>query len=320
MRRRLLATALLLAMYAGPAFAQAKPQVVTGSKAFAESWILGEALKQLAEETGTATAVHRRNLGGTEIVYQALRSGGVDIYVEYTGTLSEVILKLPGRPSIAEMRRKLAPLGLGVSDSLGFNDGYALAVRPETKAKYGLRRISDLRKHPNLRLGFTHEFIGREDGWLGLRARYGLSGMSPRGFDHSLAYQAIESGGIDLMEVYTTDPQIQQIGLTTLEDDRRFFPRYDAVLLYRLDLPRRAPQAFAAMEKLVGALDEAMMMRANGMVVLEKREASEAARMLLNAALTPDTPAPAAPPANTARQALRRIAADTRQHLFLVAV
>src|SRR4029453_12787821 len=103
--------------------------------------------------------------------------------------------------------------GIGMSDSLGFNDGYALAVLPATAAKYGLRRIGDLARHPDLRLGFTHEFIGRQDGWAGLSARYGLKMNDVRGIQHELAYQAIASGQIDVMDIYTTDPQIEKLGL-----------------------------------------------------------------------------------------------------------
>jgi glycine betaine/choline ABC-type transport system substrate-binding protein len=149
--------------------------VTVGSKGFPESWILGASLTALAEEAGAINVTHRKNLGGTEITYQALKSGSIDVYPEYTGTITEVILKSTAARSYDDMRAALAESGLGMSDPLGFNDGYALAVSRDTAARLGLRNISDLKAHPELRLGFTHEFLGRADGFPGLAQRYGLT-------------------------------------------------------------------------------------------------------------------------------------------------
>jgi osmoprotectant transport system permease protein len=295
-----------------PVSARPRKTVVIGSKAFPESWILGDALTALAQQTGTVDAVHRSNLGGTEIVYKALLSGSIDIYPEYTGTIDEVLMKSSGRPTKAQMRAFLREQGIGMSDSLGFNDGYALAVTPATQERYRLARISDLANHPDLRLAFTHEFIGRKDGWAGLSERYGLS-MKPRGIDHSLAYEAIASGQIDVTEIYTTDAQIERLKLRLLQDDRAFFPRYDAVLLYRLDLPRRAPAAFAAMAQLVGKIDERKMTHANALVVLEKKPSQQAAAGLVREALGVRV-------ASVTRSPAREIARHTVQHLELVAI
>ena len=289
--------------------------VTVGSKAFPESWILGEALASLARGAGVR-AEHRSNLGGTEIVFEALRGASIDVYPEYTGTIAEVILKTPGRPSLAEMRKSLEPQGIGISEPLGFNDGYALAVTRATQEKLGLRRISDLAAHPELRLGLTLEFIGREDGYPGLARHYGLRMRNIRGIQHELAYGAIESGAIDVTDIYTTDAQIQHLDLRILEDDRGFFPRYDAVLLYRLDLPARAPGAFAAMQRLVGRVDEARMTRGNARVVLEKQAFQAAAASLLADALGSGGAAPS--PAG--RRVAREIATNTLRHLRLVAI
>jgi osmoprotectant transport system permease protein len=294
--------------------AHARPVVTVGSKAFAESWVLGDALAQLARQTGKADVEHRKNLGGTEIVYQALQSGGIDVYPEYTGTIAEVLMKSTGRPSLSEMRAFLKPKGIGVSDSLGFNDGYALAVMPGTQKKYGLTKLSDLAAHPDLRLALSHEFIGRKDGYPGLARAYGLHMRDVRGIQHDLAYSALASGQADVMDIYTTDAQIAKLGLKVLDDDRGFFPRYDAVLLYRLDLPRRAPEAFAAMPRLVGHVDEAAMIRANAMVMLQKKPSTEAAAALLNETLGQGTGAAAT--TSVARDILR----NTLTHMELVAV
>lgn len=310
--RGLLLLSILLTLSL-PAFSQSKPAITVGSKAFPESWILGEAVVALARQAG-AEPTHRQGLGGTEIVYEALRTGAIDLYAEYTGTIAEVILKMNGRPGLAEMRAALAPKGIAISDSLGFNDGYALAVTRATAEKYGLRRISDLAAHPTLQLAFTHEFVGRKDGWAGVARHYNLKMPNVRGIQHELAYTAIAAGEIDVTEIYTTDAQIGRLGLVMLEDDRQFFPRYDAVLLYRADLPARAPDAFREISRLAGRIDEARMIAANARVVLEKADASQAADELLAASLGEDAPAE-----NTIRPSVaREIARDTARHIQLV--
>jgi len=306
--------ALLSLLLAAPAWA-AEPTVVVGSKAFPESWILGDAATILVRRSGVR-ADHRRNLGGTEIVYQALRSGSVDIYPEYTGTIAEVMLHATGRPSLAEMRRALATENIGITEPLGFNDSYGLAVAPAVARRLGLTKISDLASHPELRLGLTHEFLGRADGWPGLARAYGIPPGHPQGIQHELAYQAIEAGKIDVMDVYTTDAWIVRLKLVVLEDDRAFFPRYDAVLLYRSDLGQRAPQALRSIERLVGRVDEQRMIRANARVVLEKQPSEQAARALVDEALGVDSTATATPRSSRTADLLRHLG----QHLRLVAI
>jgi osmoprotectant transport system permease protein len=274
-------TLLLSASIVLPLGCSRRPDITIGSKAFLESWILGEVLCTLARSSGALDVRHQENLGGTKIVYEALLGGDVDAYPEYTGTISEVILKSTGRPTFTEMRQALAKDGVGMSDSFGFHNGYALAVTLSTQQKYDLHRISDLLAHPALRLGLTHEFVGRRDGYPGLASHYGLDMKHVRGIEHQLAYSAISSGQIDVMDVYTTDAQIKRLDLRLLEDDRSFFPRYDAVLLYRLSLKERAGEALAAMERLTGKIDEALMIRANARVMIEGQETREAAAALL---------------------------------------
>lgn len=295
--------------------AWAGSKVTVGSKAFAESWILGDALTTLARQAG-ADATHRKNLGGTEIVYQALRNGGIDVYPEYTGTIAQVLMKAQGSPSPREMRTFLETQGIGMSESLGFNDGYALAVTAGAQKKYGLFKISDLAVHPDLRLALSHEFIGRADGFPGLAKAYGLHMRNVRGIQHDLAYGALAAGQADVMDIYTTDAQIEKLGLKVLEDDRHFFPRYDAVLLYRIDLPKRAPRAFAAMKRLEGKIDEATMIRANAMVVLDKKTSEEAAATLLHNTLGDAAPASASAASGIASDILH----NTLVHLALVGV
>jgi len=289
--------------------------VTVGSKGFPESWILGAALTALAEEAGASKVAHRKNLGGTEITYQALKSGSIDLYPEYTGTIDQVILKSTRAKSHDEMRAALAEADLGMSDPLGFNDGYAIAVSREAATRLGLRAISDLKSHPELRFGFTHEFLGRADGFAGLSRHYGLAARETRGVQHELAYEALARGQLDVIDIYTTDPQIEKLSLVLLRDDLAFFPRYDAVLLYRRDLERRAPAALRAMMRMVGRVDERMMMRANAAVALHGLSAEEGARALVADALGVQSTSAGRAPGLSAR-----LVRNVARHLELVGV
>ena len=246
-----------------------------GSKRFTESYILGEIIVRAAGD-----AVHRPGLGNTGIVFAALKSGAIDVYPEYTGTIASEILKLEGGASLAEIQRALAPMGFGAAVPLGFHNGYALAMREERAQALGLRTLSDLAKHPGLKLGLSQEFIGRADGWPGLKQAYSLPYETPAGLDHGLAYEAIAAGKIDLMDIYTTDAKIERYRLRALEDDRKYFPRYDAVLLYRADLPQRFPEAWARLQKLERRIDEPTMIRLNAAAELQGRSFAEAAALL----------------------------------------
>ena len=249
--------------------------VKVGSKRFTESYILGEIIARTAGD-----AVHRPGLGNTGILYAALKAGSIDLYPEYTGTLAREILRLEGNPGLDELNRALAPLGLGVAVPLGFNNSYALAMRAERAQALGIRKIGDLAQHPALKLGLSQEFIGRTDGWPGLQVAYGLPFATPAGLDHGLAYEAVAAGRIDVMDIYTTDAKIDRYGLRALEDDRGVFPRYDAVLFYRLDLPGRAPQAWARLQKLERRIDERTMIRLNAAAELQGKSFAQAAALL----------------------------------------
>jgi len=245
-----------------------------GSKRFTESYILGEIVARQAGD-----AVHRPGLGNTGILLAALRAGAIDLYPEYTGTIAKEILGLGGDPGLEELNRALAPLGLGAAVPLGFGNSYALAVRPGLE---GLRRLSDLARHPELKLGLSHEFLGRADGWPALKAAYALPFATPAGLDHGLAYEALAAGKVDVIDVYSTDAKIERYGLRALEDDRRFFPRYDAVLLYRLDAPRRFPTQFEALKRLEGRISERSMIRMNAAAELQGRTFSQAAELFFS--------------------------------------
>jgi len=261
---RLLA-ALALAAVCGATAAQ---PLKIGSKRFTESYVLGEILAR------AAPGEHRPGLGNTGIVFAALKTGAVDVYPEYTGTIAREILKLGGNPDLAALNRALESHGLAAGIPLGFNNGYALAVRADSD----LKTLADLARRPELKLGLSQEFIGRADGWPGLKAAYGLA-QQPTGLDHGLAYEALAAGRIDVMDIYTTDAKIERYRLRVLADDRKYFPRYDAVLLYRLDAPKRFPREFSSLRSLEGKIDEQNMIRMNAAAELEGRSFVQAAAL-----------------------------------------
>lgn len=292
MRRivRSVALASLLSVIATTAVLAATLNV--GSKRFTESYILGEIVTQKARTAGEATVVHRQGLGNTAIVLNALTSGNIDVYPEYTGTIAKEILKLDAVPTLRELNVRLAPMGLAAAVPLGFNNTYALALRADDARREGISRLSDLRAHPELRLGLSQEFLGRADGWPGLKRAYGLPFETPLGLDHGLAYEAIAQRQVDVIDVYSTDAKIAKYGLTVLADDRRFFPPYAAVLLYRVDLPNRFPKTWAALEQLAGTIDDASMRQMNAAAELNGQNfASIAATFLAHASDTATTAA-----------------------------
>ncbi|MGE0667709.1 MAG: glycine betaine ABC transporter substrate-binding protein [Sphingomonadales bacterium] len=250
--------ALLFFVWSGPAMA-----ATVGSKAFTEGVILGEVLAQSLRTAGIE-ATHRVGLGGTRVVWEALKGGDIDAYVDYTGTIAAEILALDAASPEA-MRAALKADGIGMSAPLGFENTYAVAMRRDRAEALGISRLSDLRGHPGLKLAFSNEFLDRADGWPLLRQRYGLPQDGVRGIEHELAYRAIGSGAIDATDVYTTDANIPAYGLTALRDDRHVFPEYQAVVLYRLDLPA---EAVAALKRLEGRIDAARMQAMNAAVTL----------------------------------------------------
>src|SRR6266704_3689416 len=233
--------------------------VVIGSKKFTESYVLGEIAKRTLTNAGVP-AEHRQGMGGTIILWQALRGGQIDAYPEYTGTIAQEVLKTDRELSLSEIRDALAKFGVGITESLGFNNTYALVMRRSEALRLGLRTISDLRNHPELKVGLTHEFLDRHDGWQPLRARYRLPQQNVIGIDHALGYSALASGSIDVKDAYSTDAKITENDLVVLEDDLQFFPRYSAVFLYRLSLPA---STITALRRLEGTLDETRMIRLN---------------------------------------------------------
>lgn len=267
MKRMDVALMLLCASFLSTAALAATP-VRIGSKQFTESVILGEVARTAAGQAGVE-AIHKRQLGGTRILWRALRQGDIDVYPEYTGTLTQELLKnVLANADIPTLRQRLKPLGIGITDSLGFNNTYAIGMREAEAKRLGITRISDLRQHPGLKFGFSNEFLDRGDGWPGLRQRYGLPQKDVRGLDHALAYRALASGAIDAIDLYSTDAEIPYYHLRTLDDNRHYFPKYEAVYLYRLQLEQSSPKFVAALNDLAGRIDQKQMRRMNAQVKL----------------------------------------------------
>ncbi len=198
-------------------------EIVIGSKKFTESYVLGEIAKRTLTDAGIP-AEHRQGMGGTIILWQALRGGQIDAYPEYTGTIAQEILKSDRALSLDQIRDSLAKFGVAMTEPLGFNNTYALVMRRSEAQRLGVRTISDLRKHPELKIGFTHEFLDRRDGWRPLRERYALPQQNVIGIDHGLGYSALANGSIDVKDAYSTDAKIEENDFVALEDDLHFFP------------------------------------------------------------------------------------------------
>jgi len=319
--------ALALAPASAPS-ASTSGALIVGSKRFTESYILGEILRQTAATAGPAE--HRQGLGNTAVVLAALKAGAIDVYPEYLGTISAEILghRTPVPPEV--LSRELAEQGLGLGIALGFSNGYALAMPADEAERLHITKISDLADHPDVVLGLSHEFLGRQDGWPGLSKRYGLT-AKPVGIDHGLSYDAMASGKIAVTDIYTTDAQIAPRHLRVLADDKDYFPHYDAMLLYRLDAATRHPAQWQALQGLAGRISAATVIAMNGRAEMRHESFADIAKAFVSGQLDVNAlPTNAETADASQRDALgdrfvkRLVSADLArllgQHLVLVAV
>lgn len=277
---------LLLVLVATVAQAQT---VRVGSKAFTESVILGELIARLATDAGAA-AEHQREFGGTRVLWNALLGGDLDVYPEYTGTISQEILAGQTiEPGFDALRAAVEAEGLRMSRPLGFNNTYAIGMRRDVASARNIETISDLRQHADLVFGFSNEFMNRGDGWPSLRDAYRLPQSDVNGLQHDLAYRALQSGDIDAMDLYSTDAEIEFYDLLVLTDDLEHFPVYNAVLVYRSDLEQQAPHVMQALLRLEGAIDGATMSSLNKQVKIDRRSEAATAAEFLDTALRVDS-------------------------------
>lgn len=242
--------------------------VVVASKPFGESYLLAEMFAQLLEARGIRVD-RRPGLGATEIAFRAIRTGSADVYPEYTGTgllaiLGEPPARDPGEVYDRVTREFRRRWNVRWLPPLGFENTYAIAVRRETAERHGLATLSDLaRVSPTLRAGLTADFIGRPDGLPGLGRAYGLRFAEVRALLPAVKYQALAAEEVDVIDGYSTDGLIARYDLVVLEDDRRFFPPYQAAALVSGTLVERLPAAVVALTELSGRLDEPTMRRLN---------------------------------------------------------
>lgn len=250
------------------ASALAQDRIVVGSKHFNEGYILSEIIAQLLENNGYR--IERKfNLGGTAIAFEALRTRAIDIYPEYTGSISAEILQAGTHLPLERIRQELRQqYALEISEPLGFNNTYALVLNETDAARQGIATISDLREHPNLQGAISYEFLQRADGWSNLARAYRLP-QRVKGIEHGLAYNALRNHGIDFTDAYSTDGEIKQYNLRVLRDDLKFFPEYAAVSFYQSNLPEPARRLLARLDNRIG---EDEMQQMNSSVLFGKSD------------------------------------------------
>lgn len=269
----------------GEGAGSAKP-IQIGSKALTEGVILGEMLDLLAENLGHQSK-HLAAMGGTQIVFQALETGAIDAYADYTGTLTQEVFKGHRIRDDEGMRSALAERGIGMTNKLGFNNTYAIGMKEDLAEKLNIRTLSDLANHPKLEFGFSNEFKGREDGWIGMKRTYQMP-QDPRGMDHDIAYRGLENGTLHVTDLNSTDADIRFYKIRVLEDDRSFFPAYQCIVLYRLAMADRYPDVLAAWKRLEGKLDDATMVEMNAQVKLDRKPERQVAAETLRKQLQID--------------------------------
>ena len=279
--------AALLALLLLPACREGERPIRIGSKNFSEQVLLGEIVAQALEAHGLAVD-RRLNLGGTFVCHRALTAGELDAYPEYTGTAFTAILTQKPVSDPAAVRRFVSAEYTKRWDAvwappLGFENTFAIVVRADDARRLGLRRISDLAAHQDtLRPGFGYEFLEREDGYTGLARAYGLDfKRRPVQMDLGLLYPALQSRTVDVVAGNSTDGLISALGLVVLEDDRRYFPPYEAAFVVRGKVWRENSAVRETLEGLGGALTAEEMRRLNARIDRDKERPEKVAAEFL---------------------------------------
>jgi osmoprotectant transport system permease protein len=301
---------VLLAACLAPGVAAAD-NIVVGSKIFTEGYVLAEIAAQTLEASRPPVPVVRKlGMGSTGILFESLNSGAIDVYPDYTGTLAEAILKTPQLKSVVQIRAALSKMGIVISEPLGFDNTYALAVREDFANANGLVRVSDLaRLRATIRCGFSYEFMDRQDGYPGLADRYrlGFDSAHVNRMEHSLTYQAIDEHAVDVIDVYSTDAKIRKFRLRVLADDLHYFPTYQAVWVARSAFVDRYPAQWRALRHWEARIDQDTMQDLNSQVDIDKRNVTEVAAAFRGTTAHAPT-------------AVAQIGRRTLEHLWLVGV
>ncbi len=291
MDRRTFLSGLALALCTG--CTSAGSELTVGSKNFTEQLILGEILKQTLESACHMPVDGRFYLAGTYICQQAILAGRIDTYVEYTGTALAAILKQQVSGDAASVYEYVKEqykrrFNLDVMPPLGFNNSFAMVMRPEDARRLGVKTLSQLAPvAPQLRLGVGYEFLERQDGYKGLVRTYDLRfAEAPRVMDLGLLYRALQNKSVDIVAGNNTDGLIAALGLVVLEDDKHYFPPYDAVPIVRPNLLQKCPQAQGALQLLAGRITADQMRAMNYAVDGQKQDAAAVARDFLRRNLT----------------------------------
>lgn len=291
------------------AFSKESSRIVVGSKAFTEGYILAELIAQKLEQNGFV--VERRfGMGGTGILFEALDSDVIDIYPEYTGTIAESLLNPPHtQKDRASLYARVLDMGYDMTQSFGFNNTYALAMRQQESQNLQIFKISDLKKHPDLKVAFSHEFLNRSDGYPGLQLVYGLNFSQVMGIEHALAYQALETHQVALTDIYSTDAKVKSLQLRVLEDDLSFFPQYLPVALVKKQFKTRFPEAWSVIENLQDSISVSEMVDLNSKVDIDKIPYNVVVSRYLQ------------PSAHIQQETLlTRVAQRTQEHILLVLI
>ncbi len=300
---------LIICFYHLPLFSKT---LTIGSKNFTESYILAEIMSQLATKVGEAEVIKKFGLGGTGITFQALQKSEIDLYPEYTGTISEAILKNNQLNDWKSLTEELEAINLSISLSLGFNNTYAIAMTKNKMAQLGFSKLSELKRFSHLPAAFSHEFVKRRDGLKNLSLHYGFNLKNIKTMEHSLAYQALSENKVDLVEVYSTDAKIEKYKLNLLEDDLNYFPSYLAVILSKSDLKEKHPLTWQSFEdNLIGKIDNKTMTKLNALVELEGYSFSQAATYFLEGKVSKEV---------NFNWDWSKIFKRTKEHLFLVVI
>jgi osmoprotectant transport system substrate-binding protein len=285
MKRLLFALLLLASVVFSACKTQSKPQLVVSSKFFTEQVVLAELLAQHIEARTAIAVVRKPNLGGTLLVHKAMLSGEADLYVEYTGTaLTAVLGENPTGDSAAVYQRvKLeyaTRFGFEVTEPLGFENTFAMVVRGDDARSLHLAKISDIAPlAPRWRAGVGYEFLERPDGYRGWTERYGLKfAKEPGVLDLGLLYRALAEKKVDIVAGNSTDGLIDALGLVPLQDDRHYFPPYDAVPVVRRAALEKFPQLRAALAELAGKISAEEMRRLNREVDADQRDVAAVVR------------------------------------------
>ena len=257
-------------------------EFTVASKRFTESYVLTELIASQLENHAQMVVGRKQGMGSTGIVFNALREGEIDIYPEYWGTLTQEILKTKSNLSLQQVNAQLLPMGLKAGYFLGFNNTYALVIKKTLADELKIHLISDLRNHPNLRLGLSQEFLARSDGWSGLSKAYSLSALTPTGLDHGLGYEALDHSQIDIMDAYSTDPRLLDAGYELLTDDAGYFASYKALLIYRIESVENQPKIIETLQSMESSLSEQTMQLLNAKVEIERKSPTDVIKEYLH--------------------------------------